>query len=75
MSEFLLIVPEGWTQIDYDSVYAANGDFSESNVDNWCNTGQYSYIEEGLKASGVIGAEATVVEARRFHNHLLVRLG
>jgi hypothetical protein len=75
MSEFLLIVPEGWTQIDFDAVYSMHGDFSEANVDNWCATTQWSYIEAILKEVGALPESAIVVEARRFQNYMLVRLG
>lgn len=75
MSEFMLIIPEGWAQIDFDAVYSMHADFSESNVDNWCATTQWNYIEVILKEVGALPESATVVEARRFQNYMLVRLG
>lgn len=75
MSDFIVIAPDGWIQIDFDNVYAANPDFNTINVDNWINTGQFSYIEEILKSVGVIGPSAIVIAARRIDPYFAIQLG
>lgn len=75
MSDFIVIAPDGWIQIDFDGVYAVNPDFNTVNVDNWINTSQLSYIEEILKSVGVIGQSATVIAARRIEPYFAIQLG
>lgn len=64
MSEFLLVVPPGWTQLDWDFISANDTNMNVTNVDNWCTTSQFSYIEEPLKAMGLIPQDKTVIGAK-----------
>lgn len=63
MADFLLVVPPGWTQLDWASVTSST-ELSIQNVPNWINANMLSYIEEPLKAGGFIPAESTVTDAK-----------
>ena len=72
MSEFLVIVPPGWTQLDWE--YVAN------NVPNMSsqavNNGVVSDIEMWLKDAGQIPAESSLVDFKLIDNtYFLIKLG
>ncbi len=72
MSEFLLVIPEGWTQLDW--AYIANN-ISGMGYQNVVN-GVASDIEEILKANGIIPVESSLVEFKLIDDtYFLVRLG
>lgn len=76
MSDLMLIVPPGWTQLDWEFITNNVADFSKPNVEAWLSSGQLSYIEEGLKASAQIPADATVVAAKLIDDtYFLLQLG
>lgn len=75
MSDFLLVIPEGWVQVDFDAASAINPDFNVTNVDNWIGTNQLSYIEEILKSIGFLDSAVTVIGAKRFDAYFAVQLG
>lgn len=64
MSDFLLVIPEGWTQLNWDAVREAHPDLNKGNVENWINTSQINYIDELLKAGGIVAPEQTVSAAK-----------
>ena len=72
MSEFLVIIPPGWTQLDWE--YVAN------NVPNMSaqavNNGVISDIEMWLKDAGQIPAESSLVDFKLIDNtYFLIKLG
>ena len=72
MSEFLVIVPPGWTQLDWE--YVAN------NVPNMSsqavNNGVVSDIEMWLKDAGQIPAESSLIDFKLIDDsYFLVKLG
>jgi len=72
MSEFLLVIPEGWTQLDWE--YIANN-VSGMGYQNVVN-GAASDIEELLKTNGIIPVESSLVEFKLIDDtYFLVRLG
>lgn len=65
MSEFLLIVPAGWSQLDW--AYLTNNvpGFGESSVLAWCGGGQVDNdIGTLLREAGQIPADAYVYAAK-----------
>lgn len=74
MSEFLLIVPEGWLEVDW-VIAGANPDLSVTAVTEWCLTGQYGYLDTILKDMGLIPLESYLLEAKLLGETLVVRLG
>lgn len=75
MSDFLLVVPECWVQIDLDYACSQIPDLNMGNVDNWISTSQFNYIEVPLKQLGLIPENKTVVSAKRFEDYFAVLLG
>lgn len=75
MSDFLLIVPEGWTSIDLDAATQVPG-ISISGIENWIANNQMEYITVSLVDGGIIAPEAIVLEAKLFNGTTFaVRLG
>lgn len=75
MSEFLLVIPEGWTQLDWNAVSNLYG-MDYTGVMNTISIGYYGDMDTGLKEAGLIPADVTVVEAKLIDNtYFLVRLG
>lgn len=66
MSDFLIVIPAGWLQMDWAAISAANPDMNVTNVTNWIETEQFSYIADALKAQELIPADAVVIGARLF---------
>lgn len=72
MSEFLLIVPEGWTQLDWTYITSNVPNMSYIDVTN----GITSDIEERLKGAGIIPAESSLIEFKLIDDtYFIVRLG
>lgn len=75
MSEFLLIIPNGWTQLDW-VVCQQHQDLSQTSVLNWINANTLNYIEAPLKELQLIPAESTVVDAKLLDDsYFMVKLG
>lgn len=75
MSEFLLIIPNGWTQLDW-VVCQQHQDLSQTSVLNWINANTLNYIEASLKELQLIPAESTVVDAKLLDDsYFMVKLG
>lgn len=76
MSEFLLVIPPGWTQLDWEFIANNLTDMSAANVTEYINAGMLGYIETPLKEAGLIPAESTLVEAKLIDDtFFMVRLG
>jgi hypothetical protein len=75
MSEFLFVIPAGWTEIDW-SIAGASTNLAVAAVEEWCATGNMAVIDEELKVLGLIAPDATVVEAKLFNGEkFVIRLG
>lgn len=76
MSEFLLVIPEGWTQLDWQFITNNIADMGQGNVLNWLNSNEFSYIEAGLKEHGIIAPDATLVGVKLIDDtYFLIKLG
>jgi hypothetical protein len=72
MSNFLFIIPEGWTQLDLGFISNNVAGLGLSDIRN----GVVSDVEERLKIAGVIPQESSLQEFKLFNDEvLLVRLG
>ena len=71
MSEFLFILPGGWTQMSAECV----GEIG-SIIGDWLAVNDLASLSDALKARGDIAEDAVLVEARLFNGEVLaVRLG
>jgi hypothetical protein len=72
MSEFLVIIPPGWIQLDWE--YLSN---NVPGMDvNAATTGVLTNMEEMLKTSGQIPMESSLLEFRLLDNaYFLIKLG
>ncbi len=76
MSDFLLVVPNGWTQLDWQFITNNVAGMDLNGALNMIHSNAYSDINDKLHEAGVIPAEQTVVEARVIDDtYFLVRLG
>ena len=72
----MLIIPPGWTQLDWEHMTNNIAGFSKPNVESWIDSNQFSYIEEGLKGAELIPAEASINAAKLLDDtYFLVMLG
>lgn len=75
MGDFLLIIPEGWTQLDWQYITNNIPSMDPATVLNAISSGMTFTLEEPLKTFGQIPAESTLVEAKLLDdNFFLVRL-
>jgi hypothetical protein len=72
MSDFLIVIPAGWTQLDWE--YLSN---NVHGIDvNAATSGPISDMETLLKDSGSIPIEASLLEFKLLDNtYFMVRLG
>ena len=76
MGQFLLVIPEGWTQLDWAYVSNNLPGMGTIAVLDWINANYYLEIEAQLKAAGLIAEEQSVIEAKLIDDtYFLVRLG
>lgn len=69
MSEFLMIVPEGWTEVDANWIIDS-GSYEE--VSNWVQQEDWQSLANGLAAADL--AVSGVVNARLFNDGTRLRL-
>lgn len=75
MENLLLIIPPGWLQLDWEYI-TSNTELSLPNVISYINSGTLEYIEQPLKAIGLVQPEQTLVEAKILDDtYFIVRLG
>lgn len=73
MSEFLFVIPTGWTQLDINEVTNA---IQMSQIQDYLNTQNWLYLGDDLKNAGLIAQEAYLHEAKMFNAEVfIVRLG
>ena len=76
MSEFLLIVPEGWTQLDWAYLSNNVSGLNHPQVMDWVATGYMLDLEIILKEQDVIPDEASLISAKLIDDtYFLVKLG
>lgn len=76
MSDFLLVVPEGWTQLDWEFIANNVPGMDDGGTRNMINNNAYGDMEAALKGAGVLPEAATVAEAKLIDGtYFLVRLG
>ena len=63
---FLLIIPEGWTPLDWDYIVGNVTDMNAGNVEEWIRTSQFENIAVCLKAFNLIPQDAIVLNAKLF---------
>lgn len=74
MSDFLFIVPEGWTQLDWERICNTLASFNAANVAQWAVVGM-QLIEQPLKEAGMIPLDKTVTAVKLLDDsYFLVRL-
>jgi len=74
MSNFILVIPEGWTQLDWE--YISNNGLDAHSVENALVSSNMADIENPLKQLGLIAESAFVLDAKLFDNtYFMVRLG
>ena len=72
MSDFLLVVPEGWTQLDWEYISNNISNMGASNVKGATTLDIETYLKEG----GIIAPEASLIEFKLIDDtYFLVRLG
>ena len=75
MSDFLLIAPEGWSQLDLNAV-TQFGDLTVGNIETWIQQNLLYELNDRLHQFGIIDAALTVNEAKIIDGtYFLVRLG
>jgi hypothetical protein len=67
MSEFVFVIPEGWTQIS-EEVISQIG----SPIGDWINIGDMLSLTEALRTYNAFPADIVVTEARFFNGEVLV---
>ena len=76
MSQFLLVIPEGWTQLDWQYITNNVPNMSGPAVASTIQSGVLSDIEAGLKEAGIIPPEASLVDAKLIDDtYFMVKLG
>jgi hypothetical protein len=72
MSDFIVIVPPGWTQLDWEYISNNVPNMSAQDVNN----GVVSDIETWLKEGGQIPADSSLVDFKLIDDaYFLVKLG
>jgi hypothetical protein len=76
MSEFLLVVPEGWSQLDWQVITNSVPGMDYGGTMNMINSNNYADMNDKLKEAGIIPADYSIAEARLIDDtYFLVRLG
>lgn len=74
MSEFMLIAPEGWTQLDYE--FIVNNVFDQNTMENLQLQGQLFEIDNALRPLGLIPDGLAIQEIKFIDNTFMwVRFG
>ena len=66
MSEFILVAPPGWTQLDFPTCQLIVG-FGTSAVIDWIATGNYVVMANELINGGVLPEGSIIEEAQLFN--------
>lgn len=75
MSEFIVVVPEGWEALDYDRIQNVLN-VSMGSLKDWANASYFLDVEPTLKEDGMIPMDKTIIEMKIIDDsQLWVRLG
>lgn len=75
MSNFLLVAPEGWTQLDM-AVCAQIPGVSNAAIENYVSSNALATLATELINGGVLPTDSVILEAQTFNGEvLLVKLG
>lgn len=76
MSNFIFVIPLGWTGLDWTSITNNIPDMSKGNVEEWIRTNSLSIIEDILKTHNIIPQSSSLQEVVLFDDSVFaVRLG
>lgn len=77
MSQFLFIIPDGWTKLDWATLTSMEGvNLSHPAVTSYISGGDINGLSDQLKLAGAIPEDAYLNEAKLFNDEvLIVRLG
>lgn len=75
MSDFIVVIPEGWTELDWQTITNSTS-LGYSYTMDLIGSQSWSVIDEILKAAGVLQPDQNVQEAKLIDDaFFLVRLG
>jgi len=75
MSNFIVIVPDGWTALDYDRIQNVLN-VNISSLKDWINASYFLDVDPTLKEDGMVPMDKTIVEMKIIDDsQLWVRLG
>lgn len=75
MSDFLMIVPEGWTKLDIDACQVIPG-VTLATIDSYINSQAFGVLANELINGGILPEGSVIIEAILFNGEIfLVRLG
>jgi hypothetical protein len=75
MSEFLIVIPSGWTQLDWETVFN-HPMINLSIAQEWIATRQFEYMTTLLIEAGALSEGQNVMEAKIIDGaYFLVQLG
>lgn len=75
MSNFIVVVPEGWEALDYDRIQNVLN-VSMASLKDWINSNYFGDVEPVLKDDGMIPMDKTIIEMKIIDDsQLWVRLG
>lgn len=75
MSDFILVIPQGWTRLDLEATTLIPG-VSIPAIENWIASGYLTIMAQELINGGILPADTIILEAQIFNGEmLLVRLG
>jgi hypothetical protein len=74
MSDFLLVAPVGWTQLDWEYISNNITGFNKDSVEYWAGV-DMTLVTQPLRDAGIISVDKTVAELKIMDNtFFLVRL-
>lgn len=75
MSDFLFIIPSGWTEFPVGTIDLIPAGIGS--VQSWIDSGSVSLLDEAMRDAGILtDPEKRIVEARLFNGEsLVVRFG
>lgn len=75
MSDFLLVIPQGWVQLDWN-VACSHPAINADAIDLWVQSSQQPYLAELLVEVGLLQPGQTILDAKLIDDeYFLVKLG
>lgn len=76
MSDFLLVIPEGWTQLDWQYITNNIIGMDKAGVEAVIASGVYLDMQDKLWAENLIPTDKVIIEAKLIDDtYFMVRLG